>query len=91
MITEFFRFLKFLFYSFTSIIMSFRVIINLYFYIAGTGVAIDIMVKNMRRHFSHQSMQRQGCLAIRNIAARSPEVRSQLLDAGVEDVLRVRN
>ena len=44
----------------------------------------------MRRHFSHQSLQRQGCLTLRNIAARVPEVRAILLDAGAEDVLRVR-
>lgn len=56
--------------------------------IIDTGVAIDMLVKNMRRHKDKQPLQRQCCLAVRNIAARSPDVRQILLDAGVEDVLR---
>jgi hypothetical protein len=56
--------------------------------IIDTGVAIDMMVRNMRRHKDKQPLQRQCCLAVRNIAARSPDVRQILLDAGIEDVLR---
>lgn len=56
--------------------------------IIDTGVAIDMIVRNMRRYKDKQSLQRQCCLAVRNIAARSPDVRQILLDAGVEDVLR---
>jgi hypothetical protein len=56
--------------------------------IVDSGVAVELLVKNMRRHFSHQSLQRQGCLTLRNIAARSPEIRAILLDAGAEQVLR---
>lgn len=33
-------------------------------------------------------LQRQGCLAIRNLVARSPELREPILDAGAETVLR---
>lgn len=57
--------------------------------IIDSGVAVDRLVLAMRKHFAHQALQRQGCLAIRNIAARSPDVRSLLLDAGAEEVLRV--
>ena len=50
--------------------------------------AIEVLVKCMRRHSDRVAFQRQGCLAIRNIAARCPELRAILLDAGVEGVLR---
>jgi hypothetical protein len=50
--------------------------------------AIEVLVKCMRNHVDKPALQRQGCLAIRNIAARCPHLRSILLDAGVESVLR---
>jgi len=50
--------------------------------------AIDVIVKVMRRHSEKGNVQRQACLAFRNIAARCPDLRSAMLDAGVEPVLR---
>jgi hypothetical protein len=50
--------------------------------------AIDVIVKAMRRHSEKGSVQRQACLAFRNIAARCPDLRAAMLDAGVESVLR---
>eukprot|EP01036_Dinobryon_divergens_P013586 gene13586-18328_t len=49
---------------------------------------IDAMLKAMRRHPTREALQRQGCLAVRNIACRSVESRTIMLDAGVEGVLR---
>jgi len=42
--------------------------------IIDTNVAIDMVVKTMRKHYDKQSLQRQGCLLIRNIAARNAGV-----------------
>ena len=55
--------------------------------IAETG-AIDILVKGMRRYPQHGAFQRQCALCIRNIAARCPDLRSNMLDTGAENVLR---
>lgn len=55
--------------------------------IVSTG-ALDIIVTVMRKYSQKGSLQRQACLAIRNIAARSPDLRNIILDAGVEPVLR---
>ena len=55
--------------------------------IAETG-AIDVLVTVMRRHSDRGAVQRQACLAIRNIAARCPDLRNVMLDAGIESVLR---
>lgn len=51
--------------------------------------ATEIMVKSMRRHERAGGLQRQCALCIRNIAGRCPELAPMLLDAGVEDVLRM--
>lgn len=56
--------------------------------IVNCGTALDILAKNMRRYADRSGLQRQGCLTIRNIAARGPELRPVLLDAGFEDILR---
>lgn len=56
--------------------------------IVDSGMAVDIIVKNMRRHKDRAALQRQGCLLIRNIAGRCPELRPMLMDAGIEDILR---
>ncbi len=48
----------------------------------------ELIVKSMRRHKDKAALLRQGCLAVRNIAARCPEYRGNLLDAGFEPVLR---
>jgi armadillo repeat-containing protein 6 len=50
--------------------------------------AVQEIVHGMRKHEDKPSLQRQGCLAIRNIAARSPELRTRILDTGAEEVLR---
>jgi hypothetical protein len=50
--------------------------------------SIELVVKLMRQHSEKTALQRQGCLLIRNIAARGVELRGNLLDAGVEHVLR---
>ena len=50
--------------------------------------AVEGIVRGMRIHPQRELLQRQGCLAIRNIAARSPDLRSRLVDLGVEIVLR---
>ena len=50
--------------------------------------AMDVMVKGMDRHQDKVALQRQACLTARNIAARCPELRPQLLDAGLESRLR---
>jgi len=55
--------------------------------IAETG-AIDILVKGMRKHPMNGAFQRQCALCMRNIAARCTDLRSSMLDAGAEDVLR---
>lgn len=55
--------------------------------ILSTGAA-EVMVKAMRRHADRPAVQRQGCLAFRNMAARCPEFRLAMLDAGAEEVLR---
>eukprot|EP00975_Prorocentrum_lima_P027983 5885079-Prorocentrum_lima.AAC.1 len=47
------------------------------------------MLNAMRRHPDAVNLQRQGCLALRNMAARgSPLLREQILDEGAEEVLR---
>jgi hypothetical protein len=51
--------------------------------------ALDHIVAGMRRHADKAALQRQACLAFRNIAARCPDLHPRLLDAGAEDVLRV--
>lgn len=56
--------------------------------IVNAGTALDILARNMRRYADRSGLQRQGCLTIRNIAARGPELRPVLLDAGFEDILR---
>jgi hypothetical protein len=56
--------------------------------IVNAGAALDILARNMRRYHDRSGLQRQGCLTIRNIAARGPELRPVLLDAGFEDILR---
>lgn len=56
--------------------------------IASAGAA-EIIVKGMKRHERAGGLQRQCALCIRNIAGRCPELCPLLLDAGVEDVLRV--
>ena len=50
--------------------------------------ALQEIVSGMRTHANRPSLQRQACLAIRNIAARSPDLRMRLLDCGVEEALR---
>lgn len=50
--------------------------------------AIHVMVAGMRRHANRTGLLRQGCLTIRNIAARCPDHRGKLLDEGVESILR---
>jgi hypothetical protein len=50
--------------------------------------AVEVLVNCMRKHADKPSLQRQGCLTIRNIAARCTDLRTVLLDAGVENVLR---
>lgn len=55
--------------------------------IAETG-AIEILVRGMRKHPMNGAFQRQCALCMRNIAARCTDLRSNMLDAGAEDVLR---
>ena len=50
--------------------------------------AAEIIVQSMRKYPDKGALQRQACLSVRNIAARCPEFRNTLLDAGVETVLR---
>lgn len=50
--------------------------------------ALELLVEGMRRHGDKPSLQRQGCLTFRNIAARCPHLHPKLLDAGAEEVLR---
>ncbi|KAJ1452153.1 armadillo-type protein [Pelagophyceae sp. CCMP2097] len=49
---------------------------------------IELIVESMRRHAGCVTLQRQGCLAVRNLCARSDELARPLLDAGAEAVLR---
>lgn len=56
--------------------------------IVNSQVALEMIVKSMRKFFDRDGLQRQACLTIRNIAGRCPELRNILLDAGVENVLR---
>lgn len=50
--------------------------------------ALEHIVAGMRRHADKPALQRQACLAFRNIAARCPHLHPRLLDAGAEEVLR---
>lgn len=50
--------------------------------------SIEVIVNCMRKFSDKTALQRQGCLLIRNIAARCPELRNILLDGGVENILR---
>lgn len=56
--------------------------------IARTGRALEIMAATMRRYSDKSGLLRQGCLTVRNIAARCPELRQVLLDAGMEEIMR---
>lgn len=57
--------------------------------IVNTGRAVEIVAQSMRRFGDKcPALLRQGSLTIRNIAGRCPELRSVLLDAGLEDLLR---
>lgn len=42
----------------------------------------------MRHHPKNVTVQRQGCLAVRNIIARNPEFKEALLELGVEKILK---
>jgi len=49
----------------------------------------NLVIASMHAHAEqHANLQRQGCLALRNIVARSPELREPILDGGAETVLR---
>lgn len=51
--------------------------------------ALEPLVAGMRKHRDKEVFQRQACLTIRNIAARGTnEIKSALLDMGIEGVLR---
>jgi hypothetical protein len=56
--------------------------------IVNAGNALDILARTMRRYADRSGLLRQGCLTVRNIAARCPELRPTLLDAGFEELLR---
>lgn len=45
------------------------------------------VLDSMQRHTRRVTLQRQGALAIRNIASRSPELRSILISAGADHIL----
>ena len=49
---------------------------------------MEVLAQGMRRHESKVALQRQGCLCVRNIAARCEQLRSLILDAGLEPLLR---
>lgn len=53
------------------------------------GGAIDQLVRGMTKHADRGSLQRQACLAVRNIAARCKDLRGVILDSGIENMLRV--
>ena len=49
----------------------------------------NLVITSMHAHAEqHANLQRQGCLALRNIVARSPELREPIIDGGAETVLR---
>ena len=50
--------------------------------IVNCGSALEILAKTMRRYYDRSGLQRQGCLTVRNIAARGVELRPLLLDTG---------
>lgn len=50
--------------------------------------AMPVLIKCMGKHTEKAGLQRQAALAFRNIAARCPEFRESLLDAGAESALR---
>lgn len=56
--------------------------------IVSSGNALEVIARNMRRYADKSGLLRQGCLTVRNIAARCPELRALLLDAGFEEILR---
>jgi len=55
--------------------------------IAAAG-GLEVLACGMRRHAEKVALQRQGCLCIRNISARCEGLRPQILDAGIEPLLR---
>jgi hypothetical protein len=50
------------------------------------GVALALQA--MRAHPESTAVQRQGCLAVRNLVSRTPELAEAFLDAGAEPLLR---
>jgi len=53
-----------------------------------SGNAVEILAHAMRSYSDRAGLLRQGALTVRNIAARCPDLRPILLDAGLEDILR---
>ena len=50
--------------------------------------AIDAVLEVMSSRPAHAQLQRSGCMAIRNMAARTVELRPILLEKGAEALLR---
>jgi hypothetical protein len=48
----------------------------------------EVALQAMRAHPAKQALQRQGCLALRNIVSRNRDLCPLLLDLGAEDVIR---
>lgn len=50
--------------------------------------AVEVIIRTMRCFPQRDTLQRQACLCMRNIAGRCPDLRPVLLDAGAEAALR---
>merc|ERR1711920_1157084 len=55
--------------------------------IVNSGVVMNVATA-MRKHTSSVKFSRQASLLLRNLVARSPELRAAVLDENVEDILR---
>lgn len=49
---------------------------------------VAAVLESMRFHRGHHGVQRQGCMMIRNVVVRCPELRPGVLDLGAEKVIR---
>lgn len=49
---------------------------------------VAAVLESMRFHHSHYGVQRQGCMMIRNVVVRCPELRAGVLELGAEKVIR---
>ena len=53
------------------------------------GHGIDLIVDAMTRHPKAEWVQRSGCLALRNLVSKNPELVAVIVEAGAEEPIRL--